>query len=488
MGIPLFIREWIVISGLIWIGTAFFYMFLEEKESLKWGSLLFLIVTAAYFSRKFLYFIPLLFIIIQFYLSKKSDIDRAAYYLMLLPIIPIKYFYQIPFPGLQQFFPLTYPRLLNILILLPLFFKLFFQHKKSFFSSKYEKCIVLYFLYVFIIGFRDMTFTGAFRHGFLIFIDYFLLYYVLSHCVSRKEDFEKLSKSMIFVSVILGFLGIFEVVKQWHLYNAMFTDAEKGLFGYAYRLGILRAQGTFAPIPFGGYFFLMSAITILYYHLSKSPTRKRYLTIMPILFVALLCTVSRGPLVAYAIFIGVFLFLKKSKIFKMLPITVAILAVISITPLGRGIIASLPFVGKAEQGSVQYRKKLLKNSIQVIKRYPVWGNVDFKKEPEMEELRSHGGRLIDVVNSYLQVVLEYGLVGLILFLSIFLTVLSALKRKFFFSGDPGYRIIGKLFFSAVIAWAVMVFTVSMVTFLPIYTWLLFGLSAGYANINSDKFA
>ena len=97
-----------------------------------------------------------------------------------------------------------------------------------------------------------------------------------------------------------------------------------------------------------------------------------------------------------------------------------------LTPIGDRIINLLPYVGSEENTvTADYRTKLLENSWIVIQRNPVFGSVDYLETPEMQEM-IQGQGIIDVVNTYIQVALNTGLVGLGLFVLFFAAVLAGL--------------------------------------------------------------
>jgi len=90
----------------------------------------------------------------------------------------------------------------------------------------------------------------------------------------------------------------------------------------------------------------------------------------------------------------------------------------------------LPFIGAEEgeaSGTVSYREALLETSIRVANETPWFGSSTFHKHPDMNALRQSSG-LLDMVNHYLIVLLNSGYIGLIAFLSIFISAFAALRQ------------------------------------------------------------
>ena len=102
--------------------------------------------------------------------------------------------------------------------------------------------------------------------------------------------------------------------------------------------------------------------------------------------------------------------------------------ILAITPSGGKFIDLLPFIGKTEKYNIDYREQLFHNSLVVIARNPLFGSIDYLNEPEMLELKQGEG-IIDVVNTYVGITLERGYLGLLLFVSIFASVIFAIRKS-----------------------------------------------------------
>ncbi len=154
-----------------------------------------------------------------------------------------------------------------------------------------------------------------------------------------------------------------------------------------------------------------------------------------------------------------------------------------LTPAGAWLLHFLPFIGSVDAGSVDYRQRLFENAVQVIERNPWLGSADYLSTPEMQEM-IQGQGIIDIVNTYLRVALNSGLVGLGLFLGFFTTILIGLRRvvKLNAVRDIGFSAYARASMATLIAILVTIGTVSSVEFIPYVYWSFAGLCVALVRI------
>ncbi len=153
---------------------------------------------------------------------------------------------------------------------------------------------------------------------------------------------------------------------------------------------------------------------------------------------------------------------------------------------GDSFLALLPFIGTGEgTETIAYREALIYNSIEVISRNWLFGLPDFKLTAEMEEMRQGQG-IIDVVNSYIKIGMSHGLLGLSLFVGVFLSLLFNIRKAMRFARPLGddYVRLGQSLLAILSAILVILGTTSPIDYIPIYYWALAGISAGYINMIS----
>jgi O-antigen ligase len=229
----------------------------------------------------------------------------------------------------------------------------------------------------------------------------------------------------------MALMAIPEVVKGWHFYTALpkaLGDIWGGQTAYKFRGGFLRAYGPYGAIPFGLLLTLAFASAL---YLLPDKSKRDFILIGLLLVTGLLFTFSRGPWVSFIVMMLAYGILAK-KIGKYIPalIIVSILSapLLVFTNMGRQIVDMLPIVGsEGEQTNITYRQRLLNIGLEVANESPMFGDNKFLENPKMQAL-IQGEGIIDIVNTYLQYLLEYGYIGLLAFLMIFVSTLLGLWR------------------------------------------------------------
>jgi hypothetical protein len=143
----------------------------------------------------------------------------------------------------------------------------------------------------------------------------------------------------------------------------------------------------------------------------------------------------------------------------------------------------LPLVGNAEQGNVEYRANLLTAALPVIERNLFTGSSDFLSAPELQVMMQGEG-IIDVVNTYIAVLLHSGLAGLTFFAGAFLTALYGVLRGMRIAQrrDPRAAVLGRALAATLAAIMLIIYTVSSLTAVPVVYWSVLGLGAAYAGM------
>lgn len=492
MGLPLFIREYIVLVACSIVGYLLFLVADRDKIYFKWTVLWILVLTAAYFSRSFFLFIGLMGALCLFGLDKRPQM-RVVYYFLLLPALPSHVYYELgtSIPGIRYLFAVTYPRLLTLFILLPIAISVkkgTRDSKLSFFSRACDKYVVAYLLFLFFLAFRGESFTNAFRICFDNFIDIFVPYYAISRCIKDAKDIKKIFTAILFSAVILSCVGIFEHFKFWHLYDSTLSMPHmqtSGFGSYFLREGLLRVPASMGhPIAFA--FFLVIAGGIMLHFIVLRGSNNRMLVAMGLILGALYFTLSRGPWLGMAVLAAVFFLYQPARVGKI--VGVFFLATLVLSPLILGSSTLKKMTGLFSERnesyfSVEYRKKLLTNSIIVIKRKPLLGSLYFLEENEMKEM-TQGEGIIDIVNAYVGIALYSGLLGLTIFGSIFLSIIIKmfnLLKNLSRIGEKEYLLIGQALLAIFISITIMIGTVSLITFIGIYCWAMVGIAAGYIH-------
>lgn len=486
------LRACFVLTHLIALGSAFFLFCRPQKIYLKWALWWLAIILGGYLSRNIWVFMGVIAVVAAF-VAKEPPPQRIASYFLLLPAIPSHFYYDLPalIPGIRYLFEWTYPRMLSLVILLPLLRTL--SGKKLIWTAT-DTWVLLYLGLAFLLSFRDPSLTGGLRSGFTLLLDFAVPYYVTSRCLEKEEDFRQVFLALIFSAVILCLAGLFEELKHWRLYGELdrfLGISSLGFKAALYRQGILRVTASFAqPIVFG--FFTMLALSALVYLKAAGGVSRTFFTLtLGLLASILLFALSRGPWLGALLFFLTLAVLKPRAVLQKITSHLAgflifaplLILLFFSTPIGMKVVRLLPFVGVDHKESIDYRVNLAENAVRLIRRHPFFGTPHYLKTEHMEALRTTEG-IIDVVNTYAAIALEGGLVSLLLFGGIFLSLAWGILRMQ--KGAAGEEWLGGILLAQIVAVLFMIGTVSSISFIPIYTWAVVAWGSAYLLIEQKK--
>ena len=161
-------------------------------------------------------------------------------------------------------------------------------------------------------------------------------------------------------------------------------------------------------------------------------------------------------------------------------LAVSVAGVIAVTPLGDRILQMLPIMGHSADFNIIYRHRLAERGWQLVFEHPFFG--DQFPWPEMEDLRQGEGQ-IDMVNTYLGVALNYGLVGIALFLSFILIAMTRAyaRAREFAHTDADFALFGASLVACILGTLVMIQSNSFNLGLPRLFYLMAGIAAVYAG-------
>jgi hypothetical protein len=167
-----------------------------------------------------------------------------------------------------------------------------------------------------------------------------------------------------------------------------------------------------------------------------------------------------------------------SRVVKGTAVALALGALIAASPLGDAILDLLPKTG---QPADEYRHRLAERGWELVLAHPFFG--DQFPWPKMEDLRQGEG-IIDIVNTYLGVALNYGLVGLFLFLGFILIGLTKtyLRVRDLAQSDPEFALFGASLIACIVGTLIMIDSSSFILGCEKMFYVLGGLAAAYARL------
>jgi hypothetical protein len=257
--------------------------------------------------------------------------------------------------------------------------------------------------------------TNVLRRALLFFLDGYVVFWVTLRTLVTRRAIQETLVVFCLNCCVLATLACFETVRHWLLFTSITFDWASVSTEYNMRGGALRALvSSGGPLSLG--YMLAIAFGFWQYLKIGEPSRLRSIGVDIVLWLGLLASYARGPwLGAFAIYVfylalspGAF-----KSILKAVILGGALVALVLSLPIGTRILQGLPmFGGSVNTDTIDYRSRLLHRSIELILDSPFFGDqLAFLK---MEDLRQGQG-IIDLTNTYLQVALDYGLIGLALF-------------------------------------------------------------------------
>jgi hypothetical protein len=296
------------------------------------------------------------------------------------------------------------------------------NHLRRRFSSSDIAMFAFILIYCVCMSLRD-TPTGVARTIVTYFIPYVLTYQMLSRM--KIESPELVMRMLLFGAAAASLLCLFESVRHWPLYagimgvkNELWTIDNQRI--WLERGGITRAYGPYAHPLTGG--AMLGLAAIVGWALWQIRGRSLPLAFLGLLTVAGLgSTLSRSGLVALAVGLATFQFLRGRYLLALL------------VPLGGVVmLVALPILGGEDaQFSTAYRLGLIAGVPAAMGNH-VWIGFREGVPQGMFDAFIQGQGIVDLVNTYVALIVEGGLVSLAAFL------------VFLFSAYPQYRAIRKM--------------------------------------------
>jgi O-antigen ligase len=342
---------------------------------------------------------------------------KPAVYLLLLFALPPASKTVPGFGGINNFLDLSPYNILALILLFPLLLRPN-EVKGLGRANLAEAFFIGYAVLMIALAFRETTVTHGFRRATAFILTAIAQYFVFSRILWTVDRIRLATAALVIPLVALSGVAAAEVVMGWHFYGVTVAhwDIDDTL-RYVERAGFLRAYGSVTgPIAFGLFLAVGLALAPA---LGAHAKNKRFAFLsIPAISAGLLATFSRGPWIGGALAISAYVGTSRKafkNLFLLCVAGAAGLVALAITPFGDSILEILPFVGEAETNTIDYRARLFEIGWRVAMQTPWFGSEGYMESPAMQEL-IQGQGIIDIVNAYLRIVLESGLVGLSLYL------------------------------------------------------------------------
>jgi O-antigen ligase len=429
--------------------------------------------------------------------ANRRDSNPIALYLLMLHVIP-PISVIIPVLGNNGLFTLDNYRLLAFCVLLPaaIRYRNTPEAKASAFGGMDVILLAFGVLQVALYTAPDLPHhylipdspSNLIRRVVLFLLDIYLLYFTVTRTCQSRQKMVEAAATFCLACVVMGAIAVFEHARGWLLYVGIassWTNNPNAGF-YLTRGGSLRAQASSGHALAMGY-LLAVAFGFWLYFKSYVQGKVQRIGITLLLWGGLFATFSRsswlGAIVTYITFLAAGP-RAVSRLVKGIVLALALATLIVASPLGDRILDVLPVMGRTVDGNILYRERLADRGWQLVFEHPFFG--DQFPWPKMEDLRQGEG-IIDLVNTYLGVALNYGLIGLSCFLSfIFIAMLKVYARtRMLAHSDPDLAAFGTALIACIAGALVMIQSASFGLGFQKMFYVLAGLAAAYAKLNKS---
>ena len=416
--------------------------------------------------------------------AQKHEENKVSLFFFLILAMPQV---RVEVPGLlgiRYLFEIDYLRILILVVLLPLAIELRKKNKNNTVSYAVpDRLLIIYIFLTIALRMRYDEPTGVMRYMLYWLVDVVIPYYAMSRSLKNVPQFKELFTAFVIAALIASAIGIFEYFKHWLLYSSVSSlhGSRDGTGGYLARGDNLRAIASSGQAIILGY---VIGVAIGFYTFAKIAIKSNVATFiaLSVLVAGVIVPISRGPWVGALALLVVIIFLSKdrSKIITRLAIYgIPGLIGILMTDLGARIIDYLPFIGTVDEGNVEYRKLLFDTSINIITENPVFGSTDYLLD--MEHLRTGMG-IIDLVNTYLIVALNFGLVGLSIYLLFIISIVVGIYRAMLANSKAENWQLGTALLATMSCILVTIATVSPIFHVPILYWSTAAMGVAFARV------
>jgi len=416
--------------------------------------------------------------------AAKQEKNKVALFLFLLLALPQSSANIPGFGVIEYIFSIDYSKILVITLLLPVCLEIRKAERgKKIRFTAVDKILFIYCVLVILLKFRHDSATGIARASVYMLLDVLIPYYAFSRSIKTMSAFRDVLMSFVIAAMVASMLGIFEFAKGWLLYSTLADHwgVHSSSF-YLLRSDLLRANVTSGHAIALGYVLAVAIGAFSFLKLGISSSLK-WLAGLLLLIAGEISPLSKGPWVG-AVALGlVFLMLSPARVshaIKLLLLIPVIAIALLTTDQGKQAIEFLPFVGTVDEGSATYRQQLFDTGVQIVLDNPLIGSSDYLLR--MENMRQGQG-IIDLVNTYLIVALNNGLIGLSLFIMFFgLIIFNVYKMRSRVTQNLEIIRLGDCLIAIIIGILIMISTASPIFHIALVYFCFSALGVAYVRM------
>jgi hypothetical protein len=434
----------------------------------------------------------------MFVWANRKDSNPIALYLLMLHVIPPVGFI-IPILGNNGLFTLDNYRLLAFCVLLPAAIR-YRKNREEDVGGRAGAMDVLLLAFgaLQVVLYTPPDFphqlpipdslSNALRRAILFFLDTYLLYFTVSRTCQSRSKLVDAAATFCLACTVMASIAMFENMRHWLLYVEI-----EGVWGFPLnsftwltRGSELRAQASAGhPLALG--YLLAVGFGFWLYLRSHVQSGARRIGVTLLLWGGLFAAFSRGPWLGAVTAYFVFFAAGPRAVSRLVKGTLLALGVgllILVSPIGDQILNVLPVMGNTADANIVYRQRLAQRGWEIALAHPFFG--DQFPWPEMEDLRQGEG-IIDIVNTYLGIALNYGFIGLFCFLSFILLAITKVyvRTRVLVHPDPDLALFGTSLIACTVGTLVMIISSSFILGYEKMFYVLAGLAIAYARLTES---
>ena len=268
--------------------------------------------------------------------------------------------------------------------------------------------------------FRNISGTAVLRFLFESATTILLPYYVMTRGLRSLSDVKFVGSFMMIGFIFLAGVGVAEEVTRHSIYSplAYIYDVKWQLTQSLMRGGMLRVQAT-TPEPIVLAVLMIAALGLWTWLSGPAWRRPRNLAVYVVLLAALAFTWSRGPWLGAAVFVISLIALKvcSSRIYVAgligVACTVVVAKVTGTDQVFYDFLKSIFGSSESDFGTIEYRRQIMDASLALMQQSPLFGVPNYSAY--LQDFKQGEG-IIDLVNTYMIIGLNSGVIGLTLFL------------------------------------------------------------------------
>jgi O-antigen ligase len=420
--------------------------------------------------------------IVQFALAPINPVRRVCFYIGVMAAAPLAFSALIPFPGINYLLILDYAKVTTIFVLGPVFLTAI-AAKAPPYLRIIDRLLLVFIILTCVVSFRELPFTSVLR----LFVDQTLLIYApyvaISRTLKKSEHIDAALRALLVSLAIIAFIGLISVARNWNYYTLMFDTTGYKLF-LERRNGLLRVYSTLTTTLLA---LVMGAGIVLVLYMQRYGEMKRHFALGLLGLFALIgfASGSRGGWIAMIVVVlSYFVLTRMNDVLRRLYVYAMGVGFVGVT---YRIITDPNFIS-GDMNNIVYRAELLRTSVKQIAARPLFGEHGFRESARFAHLRQGEG-IVDIVNAYLGVALTFGLVGLAIWLAAYLTAIggplsqiSKLRGRAR-TDDAAEQIERRsaLLLAFMLGYLVMLATVSAVSYIDHYGYLMLALLVAHAR-------